>query len=257
MKKRNFLTTATLAALVAAQMAMPVMAAETNNKLDKKDTSAEYSADDLKNNGHTTFGVIEADKVGTNQLSVEVPLYVTMAAVSNKSDMLVPTEYEIKNTGKAVYDDQGAYKEGNIGVTKITTSAVENSTWTIVANDTDINGDEKKMTFSLGNHALTDATGTVYDNYKNVNNVNSQFVNVVNAGQLENNTLKPIEPGKDKGLKPTIASKIASTDRQNGTGKTVGVVKVKYEFAALDAENKPITATTYVGDSRNDAGYDN
>lgn len=256
MKKRNFLTTATLAALVAAQMAMPVMAAETNNKLDKKDTSAEYSADDLKNNGHTTFGVIEADKVGSNQLSVEVPLYVTMAATSNTTNMLVPTEYEIKNTGKAVYDAQGAYNEGKIGVTKISTSAVE-STWTIVASDADIQNDAKKMTFSLGNHALTSAEAGLYTDYKTVTNVNSQFVNVVDPDRLENNTLKPIEPGKDKGLKPTIASKIASTERKNGTGKTVGVVKVKYEFAALDADNKPITATTYVGDSRNDAGYDN
>ena len=59
MKKRNFLTTAALAALVAAQMAMPVMAAKTNNKLDKIDTTKDYTADDLKNNGHTTFGVIE------------------------------------------------------------------------------------------------------------------------------------------------------------------------------------------------------
>ena len=255
MKKRNFLTTAALAALVAAQMAMPIMAAETNNKLDKKDTSTEYNADDLKNNGHTTFGVIEADKVGTNQLSVEVPLYVTMAATSNTTDMLVPTEYEIKNTGKAVYDDNGVYKAGNIGVTKITTSAVENSTWTIVANDTDINGDDKKMTFSLGNHALTSATGTVYDDYKSVTNANSQFVTVDDANN-NNNTLKPILPG-DTGLKPNIASKIASADRKTGTGKTVGVVKVKYEFAALDDKNNPITATTYVGDNRADAGYDN
>ena len=255
MKKRNFLTTAALAALVAAQMAMPVMAAETNNKLDKKDNSTEYEAADLKNNGHTTFGVIEADKVGTNQLSVEVPLYVTMAATSNTTDMLVPTEYEIKNTGKAVYDNQGKYIAGNIGVTKITTSAVENSTWTIVANDAAINGDVKKMTFSLGNHALTAATGTVYDDYKTVDNVNSQFV--TSDGQtLDNNTLKPIQPG-DAGLKPNIESKIAFADRKSGTGKTVGVVKVKYEFAALDDANKPITATTYVGDNRTDAGYDN
>lgn len=255
MKKRNFLTTAALTALVAAQMAMPVMAAETNNKLDKKDTSAEYSEADLKNNGHTTFGVIEADKVGTNQLSVEVPLYVTMAATSNTTDMLVPTEYKIKNTGKAVYDNQGVYKAGKIGVTKITTSSVNNSTWTIVASNTEINGDHKKMTFSLGNHALTSADSTVYDNYKSVSNVNSQFVEVDNDDN-NNNTLKPIEPG-DIGLKPNIASKIASVDRKSGTGKTVGVVKVKYEFAALDDANKPITATTYVGDNRADAGYDN
>lgn len=255
MKKRNFLTTAALTALVAAQMAMPVMAAETNNKLDKKDNSTEYTADDLKNNGHTTFGVIEADKVGTNQLSVEVPLYVTMAAISNTTDMLVPTEYEIKNTGKAVYDNNGAYKAGNIGVTKISTSSVENSTWTIVPNDTEINGDDKKMTFNLGNHALTSATSTVYDDYKKVTNVNSQFVKV-DTGDNNNNTLTPIKPG-DTGLKPNIASKIALIDRKNGTGKTVGVVKVKYEFAALDDTNKPITATTYVGDNRTDAGYNN
>ena len=255
MKKRNFLTTAALAALVAAQMAMPVMAAETNNKLDKKDNSTEYNANDLKNNGHTTFGVIEADKVGTNQLSVEVPLYVTMAATSNTTDMLVPTEYEIKNTGKAVYDAQGAYEAGNIGVTKITTSAVENSTWTIVASNSEIGDDAKKMTFSLGNHALTNATGTVYDNYKKVTNANSQFVTVDDANN-NNNTLKPILPG-DTGLKPNIASKIASKDRNNGSGKTVGVVRVKYEFAALDDTNNPITANTYVGDNRTDAGYNN
>ncbi len=255
MKKMNFLTTAALAALVAAQMAMPIMAAQTNNKLDKIDQSNDYTADDLKNYGHTQFGVIEADKVGSNQLSVEVPLYVTMAAVSNNSDMIVPTVYEIKNTGKPVYDTSGALKEGNIGVTAISTEAVKGSTWTIVPTDQEAQNDAHNMTFSLGNHTLTAATSTVYSDYKAVDTANSQFV-TVDDNDPNNNTLVPIEPKKD-GLKPNITSKIKSTDRSTGIGKTVGVVKVKYEFAALDEHNKPITANTYVGDNRTDAGYDN
>lgn len=250
MKKRNFLTTAALAALVAAQMAMPVMAAKTNNKLDKIDTTTDYTANDLKNNGHTTFGVIEADKVGSNQLSVEVPLYVTMAAVSNTSDMIVPTVYEIKNTGKPVYDATGTLKEGNIGVTAIATEAVNGSTWTIVANEGAIDT-EKKMTFSLGGITLNSAGADLYDSYKDVAATN-EFV--IKGATSDENTLVPIKP--DDTLTPTIASKIQNTNRANGTGKTVGVVKVKYQFAALDNDNKPITANTYVGDNRTDAGYD-
>ena len=256
MKKRNFLTTAALAALVAAQMAMPVMAAKTNNKLDKIDTTKDYTADDLKNNGHTTFGAIEADKVGSNQLSVEVPLYVTMAATSNTHKMIVPTVYAIKNTGKPVYDNDGKVKEGNIGVTAVTTSAVDNTSWSI-ADATSLSTstqttDQYKMSFSLGNHELNNLGDDIYTDYTKVTNVNSQFVNVDAAN---GNSLKPINA--DGGtIEPVIASTIASVDRSNGTGKTVGVVKVKYQFAALDNDNKPITANTYVGDNRTDAGYD-
>lgn len=251
MKKRNFLTTAALVAAVATQMAMPIMAAETNNKLDKIDTSTDYTADDLKNYGHTQFGVIEADKVGSNQLSVEVPLYVTMAAVSDTSDMIVPTVYAIKNTGKPVYAADGSVKEGNIGVTAIATEAVQGSTWTIVADEGDIDTD-KKMTFSLGGIALNSAGADLYDSYKDVAATN-EFV--IKGATADDNTLVPIKP--DDTLEPTIASKIQNTSRANGTGKTVGVVKVKYQFAALDADDKPITANTYVGDNRTDAGYDN
>lgn len=254
MKKRNFLTTAALAALVAAQMAMPVMAAKTNNNLDKLDQSTDYQETDLKSDGHTTFGVVEGEIAASNQLSVEVPLYVTMAATSNSDKMIVPTEYRIKNTGNPVQNANGT-TTGNIGVTAITTSGVTGSTWTIVANDHEIGGDAKKMTFNLGNHAVTAKDSTVYNNYKIVNNVNSQFV-TTDGQTLDNNSLKPIAPGSGDtdGLVVNISSDIANTDRKNGTGKTVGVVKVKYEFAALDSRNKPIQAV-YIGDKKSEAGY--
>lgn len=263
MKKRNFLTTAVLAALVAAQMAMPVMAAKTNNKLDKiDDTQTDFTAGELKQSGHTTFGVIEADKVGSNQLSVEVPLYVTMAATSNTHDMIVPTLYEIKNTGKPVYGDDGhgntVEVAGKIGVTAITTSTTGDNTWTITDAvslvNSDSTNDQHKMSFSLGNHEITAADSTIYDDYTAVNNANSQFV-TVDTNDQSNNTLVAINPNGGT-LAPKIASTIASVDRSNGTGKTVGVVKVKYQFAALDENNKPITANTYVGDNKTDAGYD-
>ena len=254
MKKRNFLTTAALAALVAAQMAMPVIAAETNNKLDKLDQSTDYEEKDLKDNGHTTFGVVEGDIAASTQLSVEVPLYVTMAATSNSTEMIVPDEYRIKNTGKPVQNADGSTTTGNIGITAITTSEVEGTTWTIVPSDAEIGQDLKKMTFNLGNHAVTAADSTVYSDYTTVNNVNSQFVQT-DGQTLANNSLKPIAPGSGKtdGLKVNLSSNIASNDRATGTGKTVGVVKVKYEFAALDKNNKPIRAV-YVGDNKADAG---
>ena len=254
MKKRNFLTTAALAALVAAQMAMPVMAAKTNNNLDKLDQSTDYQETDLKSDGHTTFGVVEGEIAASNQLSVEVPLYVTMAATSNSTSMIVPTEYRIKNTGNPV-QTAGGTTTGNIGVTAITTSEVNGSTWTIVANDGEVGTDDKKMTFNLGNHAVTAKNSTVYSDYKTVDNVNSQFV-TTDGQTLANNTLKPITPGTGDtdGLAVNISSNIASLDRKSGTGKTVGVVKVKYEFAALDSQNKPIQAV-YIGDKKSEAGY--
>lgn len=254
MKKRNFLTTAALAALVAAQMAMPVMAAKTNNNLDKLDTSNDYQETDLKSDGHTTFGVVEGEIAASNQLSVEVPLYVTMAATSNSTSMIVPTEYRIKNTGKPV-QTAGGTQTGNIGVTAITTSEVVGSPWTIVANDGAIGDDDKKMTFNLGNHTVTEKNSTVYNDYKAVDNVNSQFV-TTDGRTLDNNTLKPIAPGEGEtdGLAVNISSNIAGKERKNGSGKTVGVVKVKYEFAALDSQNKPIQAV-YIGDKKSEAGY--
>ena len=162
--------------------------------------------------------------------------------------------YAIKNTGNPVYDSTGTAIAGNIGVTAISTEAVDKSTWNIVASEPEVQNDDHNMTFSLGNHALTAATSTVYTDYKTVDTANSQFVKV-DDNDHTNNTLVPIEPKKD-GLKPIITSKIKSTSRSTGTGKTVGVVKVKYQFAALDVHNKPITANTYVGDNRTDAGYE-
>lgn len=56
--------------------------------------------------GHTTFSIIEA-KQNPNNVSFEVPLYVTMAAVNLKADLMVPTNYDIYNTSGKLDTDGG------------------------------------------------------------------------------------------------------------------------------------------------------
>ena len=100
MKKRNFLTTAALAALVAAQMAMPIMAAPATNQIP------------AGSDQHTTIGIVEASSKSAAQASFDIPMYLVVAAVNNESVIEKPTNYGIKNTAT----DKNA---NPIGVTKM------------------------------------------------------------------------------------------------------------------------------------------
>lgn len=104
MNKKKVLTSLVLGTAMVSQVAVPVFAKEQTNETPKQDTTApnEWKAD-----SHTTIGISEisakdaaedgVDK--TQNVSFEVPLYVTTAAIAGKADLKTPTEYDITNSG--------------------------------------------------------------------------------------------------------------------------------------------------------------
>lgn len=247
MRKTNLtkrIITVAAAGLVVAQAAMPVMAAQTNNGMDKLDKSPEYTADQLKANGHTTFGVFESKTaVVSGQVSFEVPLYVTMAATNGTDKMTLPKEgeYYIKNTAKNPTDEP-------IGVVGLKTEALQGG-WTVVKATP---ADKKEMTFKLGGYQFEKADNVFYtpDNWKDKATTVTTFVNPtggagVNAGQ------PGLVPITDKVTIP-MESDIANVQDRENT-KTAGVFKVIYTVASVDKETNQPKANTYVGDNEETA----
>lgn len=182
MKLRKVLATGVLTTAAMLQVAMPVLAAEQSNGSTIDQPAA-----------HTQFGIVESDKDVSGQVSFEVPLYVTMAAVSSKTKMAVPSKdaYYIENTSKSIINSDGVEEPTEpIGVTSIEVKGLDGG-WSIVAaagskwatatakadipTEKDTQETEaankardKKMTFSLGKHMFgaMSATGeqTIYNN---------------------------------------------------------------------------------------------
>ena len=102
MNKKKVLTSLVLGTAMVSQVAVPVFAKEQTNQTPEQDTTApnEWKAD-----SHTTIGISEVSEDDANGLdkslnvSFEVPLYVTTAAVGNEETLRTPTEYDIKNNG--------------------------------------------------------------------------------------------------------------------------------------------------------------
>ena len=163
MKMKKFLATSVLTTAAIVQMAMPAFAADQSNGSPETNKAA-----------HTQFGVIESSKDVSGQVSFEVPLYVTMAAVSNKDKMAVPSKdaYYIENTSKSIVNADGTEEPTEpIGVTNMEVKGL-NGGWSIVAvAPTTATGptDPKahQMTFILGGEVFKamDPTGkqTIYD----------------------------------------------------------------------------------------------
>ena len=164
MKIRKVLATSVLTTAALIQAAMPAFAAGQSNGSTIDQPAA-----------HTQFGIIESTKDVSGQVSFEVPLYVTMAAVSNKNRMAVPSKnaYYIENTSKSIINADGVEEPTEpIGVTNMEVVGLDGG-WSIVATEPGdfTTKDDKKaheMTFTLGKEVFKpmDATGqqTIYDN---------------------------------------------------------------------------------------------
>jgi len=278
MKIRKVLATSVLTTAALIQAAMPAFAAKQTNGSPVDQPAA-----------HTQFGIVESDKDVSGQVSFEVPLYVTMAAVSNKGKMAVPSKdaYYIENTSKSIMkqDDNGNMVEEPtepIGVTSIEVKGLDGG-WSIVgAADTswatakelkkDTTGEAHKMTFTLGKEKFgaMAATGeqTIYNNDKTSDKYwaattrtdSTQFVEY-SAAEIDidaNHTkghhkLISIGKGANK-MKISMDADIAKiSDR--GEKATTGVFKVVYTLAALDDYGQPRNAAVYAGDNWKDAGY--
>lgn len=276
MKKRNRLVmTGVTAALAAMQICSVAMAKETNNSAANNNGNPDYD-----NVAHTTFGVIETDKDVSGQVSFEVPLYVTMAAVANKDNMLLPTDYAIENTSGSIKDGATVIDTNPIGVTSIKVQTIPNNTWSVVAKKMkdddatkvdvsktftqDATGD-KQMTFTLGGidfaAMTTSGNQTLYDNTDGATSWKKVFTKsntFVKYQEYAGNTtgLAKIGRGADK-LNIDMESLIknsAGRKEENG-GHTTGVFKVMYTLAKVDANGQPQTAAVYAGDNWTEAGY--
>lgn len=241
MRKKKVFATAAIAALAAAQMAMPVMAAKTNN--DKEDLSADKSLEqELKDNGHTTFKVFESENsVVDGQVSFEVPLYVTMAAVKGDAELKVPTGYYIKNTNAEAANNP-------IGVINID---VKPEGWSIVSERTAPSAD-KEMQFTLGDVKFKAATagGDVVNmyNWDNETEKNVFLDSIASYTDLNSKTHNKVYQITDK-LDLNLAGKVQQLSTRKNSN-TVAAFKVVYTIAAIDPTTGQPKGATYVGDSK-------
>ena len=225
MKKRNFLTTATLAALVAAQMAMPVMAQPANN--------------------NTTIGIAETKVAPGTQVSADIPLYLVVAAVDQKDAIEKPDNYEIKNGTENL----------SIGVTKMQIENLGNYTgadgdgWGIV--------DNSQGTATLDNNRqIALKLGTLWMPETIAKAANEKVDVAITAGstfraadQGDKTIYVPIK--KDKPMNIAVEGKVLATSRENK--KATSQFKVTYTISPLDANGEVFTAA-YAGDNKAEAG---
>lgn len=236
MKKRNFLTTAALAALVAAQMAMPIMAAPATNQIP------------AGSDQHTTIGIVEASSKSAAQASFDIPMYLVVAAVNNESVIEKPTNYGIKNTAT----DKNA---NPIGVTKMqienlsdyNSQDLSNSGWVSVGENGTLDN-ARKIKLQLGTLWMPDTSASG----KNVK-VDVPIAEGSTFRDTDDNgdkVYKPIEQGKFLDL--AVNGTVLSTTRTDG--KASSQFKVTYTVSPLDkTTHKPLSAV-YVGDVKADAG---
>lgn len=236
MKKRNFLTTAALAALVATQMAMPIMAAPATNQIP------------AGSDQHTTIGIVEASSKSAAQASFDIPMYLVVAAVNDETVIEKPTNYGIKNTAT----DKNA---NPIGVTKMqienladyNDQNLDTSGWVSVGENGTISN-KRQIKLQLGSLWMPDTSASG----KNVKvdvpiEVGSTFRDADDNGDK---VYKPIKQGEFLDL--AVNGTVQSTARTDG--KASSQFKVTYTVSPLDkTTNKPLSAV-YVGDVKAEAG---
>ena len=225
MKKRNFLTTATLAALVAAQMAMPVMAKTGNND--------------------TTIGIAETKVKPSTQVSADVPLYLVVAAVENQEVIEKPNNYQIKNETENL----------SIGVTKMQIENLGDYTgengngWAIVDgnNGNPTIANKRQIALQLGTLWMPDTTQKP-KNEKVVVDIpaGSTFRDVDQNGKEIYKAITKANP-----MQIAVNGKVLGTNRDNKNATSQ--FKVTYTLSPLDDAGKVFTAA-YAGDIKEDAG---
>ena len=258
MNKKKVLTSLALGTAMVSQVAMPVFAATQNN-----------STPNVNPDAHTTIGiseVSEADAKGLDtslNVSFEVPLYVTTAAVGKESELRTPTEYDITNKGTR-----------GIVVTAMQIEKLGEWDTVTVADDAAVTED-KKVALAIGGRKMPATDGKAKNEKVAVEilkqgdnslfNTDEEYVVIKKGGGTlanapANSQKKLALNEKDKkivGVK--IAGKIkGDTDRT--TAKAAAQFKVTYTVSAItaqaDTDNKNtvtkdnVVGFTYVGDDK-------
>ena len=201
---------------------------------------------------HTTIGIMEAtEKVG--QVSFEVPLYVTTAAISQQADLMCPEGYDIKNTAQG--DDAH-----DIGVLSVTVQRI--GTWDIVTNTPtkktdvklvigdlvlpEVNANKQSNTVTFLGGKYTGGTNAFFDQ-------NTGKLIAIKKGETLAQAGNQIAPGATgyKGLE--ITGKVQVVERTNE--KAAAQFRVTYVVSALNKTTGAPIGNTYVGDDKTAAGW--
>lgn len=196
--------------------------------------------------GHSTFSVILGQKEAGN-MSFEVPLYVTMAAIGGQDEVLTPTNYSIINTSAKYIDDETVDESDyDIIVSGIQFTKLEEATYSTVVTK---GSEYHEMVFSIGGivmPAISRELGEVsiqvrVSDYESIFYSNNQYTVIPPIGQTELSI-------------PLVAtlSDIPNFDNNKGTSAQF---KVCYTVSPVNAGGD-ILGSVYAGDDKVSAGLE-
>ena len=212
--------------------------------------AAPAGPDEQAANGHTTIGVMEA-KNNPKNVSFEVPLYVTMAAVAGQTDVQMPTTaYKITNSSTNADGNVPGY---SIAVTSISFQAVKGGTWGITPT-VPTTGAGKVMQLSIGGVPVDQTVAAGGANpaapiFLNTNVTGSVFYNTVSH--------KPEEISADPAVGNSLTIPLSGKIADNAVAADAPAspqFKVKYTISAV-GENHDVIGKTYVGNDSREAGF--
>lgn len=154
MKNKKFLSGA-LAAALALSLTTPALAAGSGrwddpaNPVDRVyENYDSVGKNEWDANHDTIISIFETD-VRVDQLSFEVPLYVTMAVVDNQNKVVTPDNYRIYNTTRV--DPDNYQTAWDIGITGVSFTKLPGSTYKTIDNATTFDAGKKdEIKLSIG-----------------------------------------------------------------------------------------------------------
>lgn len=191
--------------------------------------------------GKTAVGVQTVD-VNPENLSFTVPLYLTVAAVSDSTGtprVVVPDGYLLRNTTGSAPD--GSFPD--IVVTKMEVQGVTGGTWSLKAAP----GAGKDIRLSIGGLVLPDIkAGNITPIPVETNTTNNSFYDT-GTGKY-----RPI-PGGEGTLTLPIAGSLAS-GFVPGEKRASAQFRIRYTVSLLDGKGVPV-GISYEGPSKQDVAH--
>jgi len=210
MKKTRRFMTAAMAAALAAILPMSAVA-QTNSGA----------------TGGTSFGIVQTTATPAN-VSFELPLYVTMAVVSNDTAVVMPSDYKIKNLAAT-----GGY---DIKISGMEVEKLAGSTFSLTSDNNPDNMSKNQIYMKIGDAALpaltTEGTPT--------------------AVTLTGSTLETKQIAPDTEYDIALEGVVLGAPRT--AADAAAQFKVTYTVSAVDTSGATIGGA-YVGDSSSAAGF--
>ncbi len=226
-KRSKYLFMLLFAVILTAAILIPVQAAQIPVPDSQTNPDPEVNVG-TPEEGKTLVGVA-VSKTNPENLSVEVPLYVTLSVTKDSTGTPVvytPDGYSITNNTKDI--DKNVSK---VGITGMTVSGVANGTWSLSENAPTSNA--KTMQFTIAGLVMpTVQAGSTAAQTVNLKVVNSPFYDNVTS------KFKPID-ATGTGQALNLEGKVSST-YQITDSSTIPQFKIKYRISLLDEAGNPI-----------------